>query len=91
MTNFELAVVEEVKRIREKLAEANRNSFTFSIDASGRVSSGDVKITFRINSDYVDGVTANAIEPMLAEHLRRVGFEEQHQALSLAYTGEIES
>ncbi len=61
MTEFEKAVIAEVKRVRDLLNQAElANSFEFNIKANGRLSDGDVKIMFEIELDYDRIVAANS-------------------------------
>lgn len=90
MTEFEKAVVAEVKRVREILQrDEDMTSFAFKIEANGRVHDGEIKITFGIGS-YSVTVEANNVDGAAREYMRRRGFDQLNSGLVLTGPGEIE-
>jgi hypothetical protein len=84
MTEFEQAVVAEVKRVRAFIAHQDIcNSFEFSIEAKGRVSDGDVELKFGLELDYDRTVEGNSIEGVLYEALRRRGWTKTNAPICL--------
>ena len=90
MTEFEKAVVEEVKRVRTLLSQNdNLTQFTFSITAQGRVHSGEVQISFGMG-DYSASVTGNSVDGVVYEHLRRTGWLHANNPLMLTAVGTVD-
>ena len=84
MTEFEKAVIAEVKRVRDLLNQAElANSFEFNMKANGRLSDGDVKIMFEIELDYDRIVAANSVDGAVYEALRRRGWIKANGPLCL--------
>jgi hypothetical protein len=84
MTEFEQAVINEVKRVRTFINKADLcNRFEFSISAIGRVSDGDVEIKFNVELDYNRVVEANSVDGALYEALRRLGWQRTNSPLCL--------
>lgn len=91
MTEFEKAVVEEVRRVRGILqVNENIHRFEFEITASGRVHDGEVKITFKIG-EYDVSVTGNTVDAAVLEFQRRNGYDAKHSGLVLTGPGEVQS
>lgn len=85
MNPFETILLEEVERAKAKLRkDETLGGFTLKIEATGRLD-GETKITFEV-ADYYGGqrVEAGSLAPVLAEFLRRRGWNEKHGALLLA-------
>ncbi len=88
MTEFEKALIAEVKRIRSS-AQNNTDwtDFELGIVVSGRTHSGELDITF-----YCGGyprVEANSFEAAIQEYCHRKGFEKRNKPLCLSYDGEV--
>jgi hypothetical protein len=82
MNVFETALVQEVKRIREKLSQVESiSSFQLEIEITGRVHEGDLEVRFKLGQLYSTGgqVKGGSIEPVVLEYLRRFGWDEKHQ------------
>lgn len=96
IVSFEGAVKREVARIRNKLKPAAEsgvltgNEFTFDISASGRILDGEVKLSFTIKGVYgINAVTGNSPDEVMAEYLRRAGWEKVNTPLALSSSEEI--
>ena len=84
IVSFEGAVQREMKRVRNRLAQANIGStFQFEIYCSGRVQDGDVDITFKIG-DYSDNVKGNSVDATLEEYMRRHGWDAAHKPICIS-------
>lgn len=85
MYNIDETIRRVTKALRARLADANENSFRFEIEVSGRVLEGEVKITYTL-ADGIYGsnkVEGGNIESVLAEFLRRKGWQISNQPLML--------
>ncbi len=82
MTKFEQAVLEEVARVRSRLQPHDMSHFQFTIEASGRVQDGEVKIVFTLG-EYSGAVRANSVDAAVAEYSRRHGWDKLHDGLCL--------
>lgn len=91
MTEFEKAVVAEVRRVREIMQRNDGLSrFKFEIEAEGRLHDGEIKVTFAIG-EYGASVTANTVDDAIFEFQRRNGFDKRHSGLVLTGPGEVQS
>jgi hypothetical protein len=91
MTEFEKAVVEEVRRVRSILqVNEDIHRFAFEINATGRVHDGEVKITFKIG-EYGAAVTGNTVDAAVLEFQRRNGYDSRHSGLVLTGPGTVQS
>lgn len=88
MTEFEQALIKEVKRIRDQ-AKNNTDwtDFDLGIVVSGRTHSGELDISFTCGS--YPRVEANSFEAAVNEYCHRKGFEKRNRPLSLSYDGEL--
>ena len=88
IVSFEGALKREIKRVRRYLQQnENLSEFKLTIIASGRISTGDVKLTFKVDDGNYDGktVTGDAIQPVLDEYMRRHGWERLHAPKAIGY------
>lgn len=84
MTTLEHALIEEVRSIRARFAEANVSDLRLAIEIHGRVLSGDLEITFRCGFDYGNEQAAGGdLTATVEEFLRRKGWNNRHAALCL--------
>ena len=91
MTEFEKAVVAEVKRVREILQRNESLShFVFNIHAEGRIHDGEARIKFSLGQ-YSDSVSANNVDAAVREYMRRNGFDTLNSGLVLTGPGDVES
>ena len=76
--------------IREELARIEGvHRFNFNIECEGRVD-GDIKIEFRIASDYDTGVRGGDIFNSLLECMRRKGWNDTHMPKMISHvTGKV--
>lgn len=90
MTEFEKAVVAEVKRVRETLArDESLHSFHFEVRAEGRVHDGEVRISFAVGN-YSANVVGNTVDAAVREYMRRNGFDTLNSGIVLTGPGEVE-
>lgn len=93
IVSFEGAVKREVKRIREGLkpaAEAgiiSSNEFTMTVKATGRVLDGEVKLIYSLSTNYYnsEAVEGNSLSEVVAEVLRRKGWQKVNKPLSISF------
>lgn len=84
LTQAEASFVKEQYRVREILASHDISSFYFEMSASGRCSSGDVKVTYKLGENsYQDYVEGNSVDATLQEFLRRKGYTKANAPLCL--------
>jgi hypothetical protein len=92
---FAAHVASEVKRVRELLKQdENMSSFCMHIEASGRVHSGEVKITFSLApATYLcsETVKGHDFDVIVAELFRRRGFNAVNAPLALTYEGTVKT
>ncbi len=84
MTPFEKLLIEEAKSIREQLSECEtlaRMDFTIAVE--GRVSGGDLEVTFGLG-EYGREVVGNSVDAVVAEYLRRHGWQRHNNPLCIA-------
>lgn len=90
-TSFEKQVIATVQALRDLIALDDKapTYFNFRVEANGRVRDGDVTITFQLGeSDYTNTVKGDNVEAVIAEYLRRIGWQKAHQYLSLPKVSE---
>ena len=87
IVSFEGALKREIKKIREQLkACENVKEMHLKIIVSGRVHTGDLKLTFALSeSEYSTGVEGDSIGPVVEEHLRRHGWSAIHAPKAIGY------
>jgi hypothetical protein len=86
MTKFEQALLEELIRIRAEFASHDLNHMDFNVSCYGPVH-GDLKIEFRIESDYTGGaIRGNTVDATMQEFFRQREWRKRHAALALPYT-----
>lgn len=87
IVSFEGALKREVKRIRRQLAlDETMSSFMIRIDASGRVDSGEVDISFGVgDSSYGATVNGDGLDTVVEELMRRRGWTARHAPKALFY------
>lgn len=83
-----------VEQIRSQLDGANISAFKFELHSSGRVATGDAKVSFVVGScEYGTGaktVESNSIASALEECMRREGFTKSHQMIALPRYANVE-
>jgi hypothetical protein len=79
---LEFALKAALIEIRADLAKADVPELEFEIAVSGRVHDGDLRLKFRLG-DYGDRTSGGALGPVVAEYLRRHGWNERHASLCL--------
>lgn len=82
MSPFETALVSEMKRIRKLLSSRNIPQLDITISCSGRVDSGDIRISFYIGP-YDKQVESGDLEAGIDEYCRRTGWTKRHAAICL--------
>lgn len=83
MTKFEQACIDEVKRIRELLQNFDAiTSFSFAVNASGRIRDGEVELTFGVGN-YSPLVVANSVDGALNEYMRREGWQKRNNPIRI--------
>lgn len=83
MTKFEQACIAEVKRIREMLQDCDSvSSFSFAVNASGRVRDGEIELTFGVGN-YSPHVIANSVDGALQEYMRREGWQKRNNPICI--------
>ncbi len=92
MTKFEQAVLDEVARLRYQFASLDLSNLHFAVRADGRVDGENIKIKFTVgdNSYGSDTVNGNSVDEVLREFLRRKGWTERHDGLSLPYVNQAQ-
>jgi hypothetical protein len=87
IVSFEGAIKREVKNIRQRLADADIGSeFNLTIQASGRVQDGDVKITYKLAKDtYSTAVEGNSLTPTTDEYMRRMGWNSANAPKEISF------
>ena len=88
IVSTEGAIKRAVRQVRAALAAANLPAdFNFRVEASGRVTDGEVKLAFRLGPDgYSSGaVEGNSIEPVVSEYLRRHGWKKVNAPLAISF------
>jgi hypothetical protein len=86
--NFEQHLVEEVKKLRSRLASENISSLRLDIEIEGRVHDGELLVTFKLGEMYSGGnASGDSLEAVLGEFLRRKRWSERHESLKISYTG----
>jgi hypothetical protein len=76
--------------VRDDLKQVEAiSSLNFSIEVTGRVHDGDLKIKYSIGSAYSNGgeVKGGALDPVLTEYKRRFGWDQRHQPLCISFDG----
>lgn len=84
--SFEERVKEVVAGIRELLAVDDKapSYFHFAVIAEGRVRDGEVHIQFKLGeSDWNNVVKGDNVKAVVAEYLRRIGWQKAHEYLAL--------
>lgn len=87
MNDFEAATIEVVKGIRTVLAadDDSPNYLEFTVKASGRVRDGELEIKFSLSDMYgANNVSGDSVEAVIAEYLRRIGWQKSHEYLALS-------
>ena len=76
--------------IQEELKEIDTiHRFSFTIEAEGRVD-GDIKIGYRVGTDYESSVVAGTVSAALVEAMRRKGWTDSHSPKMISHvTGEV--
>lgn len=74
----ELNVIEELPNLQ------------FSVDISGRLHDGELKIKFELGSTYGEGgcVKGGSIDAVIKEYKRRFGWDQRNQPLELSFSPE---
>lgn len=83
------AIKREIKRVRKELQKVDDLSyFRVTIQASGRVHDGDVKLTYSLSSaEYGSAeVEGDELQSVLDEMLRRHGWTAIHAPKAIGYT-----
>jgi len=90
LAEFEQSVIALVTAVRDDLKTVDSlSSFTFSVDISGPVHSGDVNIEYKIcKGSYGTDVIGNRIQPVLDEFKRRHGWTKDNKPLCISFGGE---
>jgi hypothetical protein len=84
MTDFELALITELSRLRRIFAERNMPRLSFVIECVGRVDSDELKITFDLDSDYnTSSVKGDSVAACVEEFFRRNTWQKAHDYLAL--------
>lgn len=87
---FEAALLAEVERVRQRLADADINHFTLEIQARGRVHEpSSIEIKFSIG-DYGNDVTGDNTDIAIDEWLRQETWKKRHASLRLAAPPPVE-
>ena len=87
MNSFERMLKNEIEKFRKMFGEHDASYLTISIEASGPVDHGDMKITFRIGEDsYGDGsVKGGNLDQCATEYFRRKGWSRANDYIALPY------
>lgn len=89
---YEQVIKEIAVYVREELKHIDEiHTLNFSIDISGRLHDGELKIKFEIGSTYGAGgsVKGGNIEDVLVEYMRRFGWDKRNQPLELSFAPEM--
>lgn len=87
MTKFDQILKEQVISIRERLAMIEEvHTMNFTIDVTGRVHDGEIKIEYQIGSPYSTGgaVKGGNIDFVLDEYMRRFGWDKRNAPLMIS-------
>jgi hypothetical protein len=87
IVSTEGAIKRAVRQIRESLSRADEGSeFYFTIEASGRIQEGEVKLEFGLaESSYGTKVKGFSIQPVVDEYLRRHGWEKVNAPKAISF------
>lgn len=88
IVSFEGALKREIKRLRERLANANIGSeFRLDIEVTGRVQEGEVKVTYKLSQgSYGQNATeGNSLAPTLDEFMRRYGWNSVNAPKAISF------
>ncbi len=83
---FERTLLDELRSIREQLAEANIPVMRLDIEVSGRTHDGDLEIVFKLSKDSYNTVghtAGGSLDAVVDEFIRRHGWSQRHAALCL--------
>jgi hypothetical protein len=82
--SFEIALIKEVKRLREIFAERDVGHIRFVIECDGPTMRDEIRIKFIIDSDYnTRSVEGNMINETVEEFFRRNKWQKHHNYLAL--------
>jgi hypothetical protein len=88
--SFELSLMRELTRIRNEYSKHNMHHMDLTISASGRVDADELRITFRVDSNYSsNSVEGSNIGACLEEFFRRNNWKKAHDYLALPNVPEI--
>ena len=88
---YEATIKEMAAYIRSELQQIEElPTLSFTIDISGRVHDGEIKINFALGNTYSEGgcVKGGNLDEVIREYLRRFGWDKRHQPLELSYVPE---
>lgn len=88
MKTYEDSIKELALYLRDELQQVEDISkLDFTIDISGRVHDGELSIKFELGSAYSTGgqVSGGRIEAVLAEYMRRFGWDKRNKPLELSF------
>lgn len=84
MDNLQREIILATANVRKRFADADLGGhFTLAINISGRIQDGEVKCEYRLCKDYGADTKGHALEPVVKECLRRLGWEETNAPLAL--------
>lgn len=89
MKSYEDSIKELALYLRDKLQQVEDISkLDFTINISGRVHDGELSIEFKLGSQYSvgDQVSGGRIEAVLAEYMRRFGWDKRNKLLKLSFS-----
>ena len=84
---FEETFLDAVKQVRNRLTqyETAGNEFSLSCKADGRIHDGETRITYSLGANiYETPVTGDSVDAVVAEYVRRKGWNKQHQYVALS-------
>lgn len=85
MDNLHRELALAITELRSRLDKANiGSSFRLDIEVSGRISGGDVLVSYRLGHSYGSANPTGArLSPVIDEFLRRNGWDETNAPLAL--------
>lgn len=91
IARLEIALVEAIKSIRSHLQRCeDLRDFEMTIEASGRLHEGEVKITYNLGSYYNSAVKGGRLEPVITEFARRHGWQKANAPVCLTFSETVE-